>query len=510
MWRGLSLFSDLISNDGNHGLQGPVMRTVTRYCLLLLLTMSIVAVASAQRGRPIVSFKSGPFKMNELDGGGAVPVSGPIVKVLYDRMHRRYLQIDQAPLELRATVTAACADLKLTGLTLATLGENVRVRGSGLSNLAGVLTGSTTITTNEISTAKLATVVPDPVATCNADMDAMVKQDQHGKVQKGWARKYDDALLAELKAHCEGEPKKKGGFVEPPEIATPSASERFPVWVHCGPAQVFRVETSTSKVPVKKSGFQSVRVFVNPPANANYKGPCPKEIAFGGEIEYLMPSDGVPVQVRYRYRTHDGASSPVLSTTITRAGTTNISYWKHEFGSNELPKGVKVQTGPGARLIDGGVRLEVLGPDGKVIGQDEASVKLVCQPQRVPGAEPPLTPSEADAPKPPPLAGVGDALADLVITSAEPAPDSPTTLRIVVANKGQRQSAATNLVVFYHRSGHVVTKSFQVPSLDPRASRRIVADFKSPIAYAERLTARVNDSGRAQESDLSNNSLTIK
>lgn len=476
------------------------MRTVTRSCLLLLLTMSIVAVVSAQRGRPIVSFKSGPFKMNELDGGGAVPVSGPIVKVLYDRMHRRYLQIDQAPLELRATVTAACADLKLTGLTLTTLGQNVRVRGSGLSNLAGVLTGATTITTNEISTAKLATVVPDPVATCNADMDAMVKQDQHGKVQKGWARMYDDALLAELKAHCEGEPKKKGGFVEPPEIATPSASERFPVWVHCGPAAVHRVETSTSKVPAKKSGVQSVRVFVNPPANANYQGPCPKEIAFGGEIEYL---GGVPNQIRYRYRTHDGATSPVLSTTITRAGTTNVSYWKHEFGSNELAKGVKVQTGPGARLIDGGVRLEVLGGDGQVIGQDETSVRLVCQPQQIP------VPAPAQKP-PPPLAGSGGSLADLVITSAEPAPNAPTTLRFVVANTGQGRSSATTLTVFYHRSGHVVKHSFDVPSLDPGATRRIVADLKSPIAHAERLTARINESGRAQESDLSNNSITIK
>jgi hypothetical protein len=482
------------------------MRTVsTRYCLLFLLTMSIVAVASAQRGSPIVSFKSGPFKMNKLEGGGAVPVSGPIVKVLYDRTQRRYLQIDQEPLELRATLTAACADMKLKDLTLTTLGATVRVRGSGLSNLAGVLTGSTTITTNEISTAKLASVVPDPVATCNADLEAMVKQDQHGKAQKGWARTYDNALLAELTAHCEGEPRKKGGFEEPPAIATPSASERFPVWVHCGPAQVFRVETSSPKVPAKKSGFQAVRVFVNPPANAKYQGPCPKEIAFGGEIEYLMPSDGVPVQVRYRYRTHDGASSPVLSTTITRAGTTNISYWKHEFGSGGPVKGFKAPSGSGAQLIDGGVRLEVLSADGKVIGQDETSVRLVCQPQRVPGPPPqPDKLSEGGAQK------AGPPLADLVITSAEPAPNAPTTLRIAVANTGQGRSSATTLTVFYHRSGHVVKHSFDVPPLDPGATRRIVADLKSPIAHAERLTARINESGRAQESDLSNNSVTIK
>jgi len=482
------------------------MRTVSaRYCLLLLLTMSIVAVASAQRGSPIVSFESGPFKMNKLEGGGAVPESGPVVKVLYDRTQRRYLQIDQEPLELRATLTAACADMKLKDLTLTTLGATVRVRGSGLSNLAGVLTGSTTITTNEISTAKLASVVPDPVATCNADLEAMVKQDQHGKIQKGWARTYDNALLAELTAHCEGEARKKGGFVEPPAIATPSASERFPVWVHCGPASVHRVEAPTPKVPAKKFGFQAVRVSVNPPANANYKGPCPKEIAFGGEIEYLMPSEGAPFQIRYRYRTHDGATSPVLSTTITRAGTTNISGWKHEFGSGGPVKGFKAQAAgaSGAHLIDGGVRLEVLGADSKVIGQDETSVRLVCQPQQIP------VPTPAQKP-PPPLAGPGGSLADLVITSAEPAPNAPTTLRIAVANTGQGRSSATTLTVFYHRSGHVVKHSFDVPPLDPGATRRIVADLKSPIAHAERLTARINESGRAQESDLSNNSITIK
>jgi hypothetical protein len=440
------------------------MRKVTaRNWLLLLLTISFVTVASAQRdrGRPIVSFKSGPFKMNQLDGGGAVPVSGPVIKVLYDRTQRRYLQIDQEPLELRATVTAACADMNLRSLSLTTLGANVRVRGSGLSNLAGVLTGSTTITSNEISTAKLASVVPDPVETCNSDLQAMVKQDQYGKVQKGWARMYDNALLAELTAHCEGEPKKKGGFVEPPAIATPSASERFPVWVHCGPAAVHRVEASSPKVPAKKSGFQAVRVFVNPPANANYQGPCPKEIAFGGEIEYMMPSGGAPVQVRYRYRTHDGAASPVLSTTITKAGTTNISYWKHEFGSGGPVKGFKAPVASGARLIDGGVRLEVLNADGKVIGQDETSVRLVCQPQRVAGPDPqPDKLSVGGARKPlPPPAGVGGSLSDLVITSAEPAPNAPTTLQIVVANTGQGRSSATTLAVFYHRSGHVVKKS---------------------------------------------------
>jgi hypothetical protein len=112
--------------------------------------------------------------------------------------------------------------------------------------------------------------------------------------------------------------------------------------------------------------------------------------------------------------------------------------------------------------------------------------------------------------KSPATSSASTALADLVITSAEPASGSPTTLRIVVANRGQGPSAATTLVVFYHRSGHVVTTTFDVPSLNQGASRRIVADLKSPIANADRLTARVNDSGRAQESDTSNNSFTIK
>jgi hypothetical protein len=53
-------------------------------------------------------------------------------------------------------------------------------------------------------------------------------------------------------------------------------------------------------------------------------------------------------------------------------------------------------------------------------------------------------------------------------------------------------------------------KSFAVPPLARGESRWIAADVGSPLEYASHLTARVNDSGAVQESNLTNNTLTVK
>ena len=487
-----------------------------RVCVLVSITVLAAVAVGADRSTPTVSFKPGTFKMLKLGGGGFVPAAGPVIRVEYDKTHRRYSNIDQKPLDLRATVIAACAKMKLEQLAIKTLGQEYPVSTSGLSHSHGVYTGTTTFTTNQVSTAALASVVPDPVATCNADMEAFVQKDQHGKVQKGWARQYDDALQAELVASCKGEETKKGGFAQPPPIATPRGSARFPVWVHCGAAPVFKVEgTSPKNVPVKKSGFQSASVFVNPPANADYRGACPKEIAFGGDVEYLLPPGGSS-DIRYRYRTNDGGISPVFTTTITKSGKKNINYWKREFGGGGgNPSGnlAAPGAGSGTRVIDGIVRLEVLGPDGTVIGQDHMNFKVTCQPTRVSGDS--AGPAGGGLASPP-AASVGRAtqarveLSDLVIRSTKTMATSPTTLQIEIANVGSAASQPTTVAVFYERSGHVVKKSFDVPILGPNQSRWITADLRSPLAHADRLTARVNDSGGAQESDMSNNARTIK
>jgi len=94
--------------------------------------------------------------------------------------------------------------------------------------------------------------VPNPVATCNSDLDALVASSQYGKAQKGWARKYANALPATITLRCTGKSTKKGGFSEPAPLYTANDTTRFPVWVHCGGAAVFK-PSPHSKPPAKKS-----------------------------------------------------------------------------------------------------------------------------------------------------------------------------------------------------------------------------------------------------------------
>ncbi len=488
----------------------------------LLLGIALVATVTVQR--PSIGLEPGIFKMHPLGGGGALPAEGPVIKVPYDRIQRRYVAIDEEPLSLRVKVSASCAKIKFQGLALDAAGQRIPVSTSGLSKTTGTcggFSGTTTVTTSKVTTAALADVVPNPVATCNADLASFVQQDQHGKAQKGWARQYDNVLPIELNAFCRDEPKKGLGFSEAPH-ATLTDSARSPVWLHCGPAAVFRTETSSAGVKAKKSGLQSAHVFVNPPANADYRGSCPKELAFGGEIQYLRAPGPDPVTVRYRYRTHDGAVSPILTTAVMESGKKNITYWKREFGGGS-PTGALAAPGggSGSRVVQGWVQLEVLASDNEVIEQDRANFKLTCEPQRVAASYPSkvaMPDIELEKGTIPPnielkkgiTSNLKGTLADLIVKSWQPAPTSPTTLRIEVANVGAADSPATDLAVFYHRSGRIMKKSFDVPTLQAGQSRWIVADLRSPLANAERLTARINDSGNVKESNGTNNAFTVK
>jgi hypothetical protein len=360
------------------------------------LVATSTAVIGAQRTLgPLVSFEPGLFKMLNLGSGGSVPAEGPIVKVAFDRTHGRYSHIDQQPLALRATVQVGCGSMNLEEMHIATLGTTFSASTTGLAKAHGTLSGTKTFTTNQLTTASLTPTVPDPVATCNSDMNALVKQGKQSQIQKGWARRYENVLLAELTASCKGEATKRGGFWQPGPIARPSSSARFPVWIHCAPGHVAAPAPKPAPAEARPAprtigtGLQSARVFVNPPANASYRGPCPRVIAFGGELDYVHAQGGAPLDLRYRYRTHDGGESPIMTTSLTQTGKRNISYWKREFGRNG-------QTGPGGlaapsagtatRVIDGWVRLEVLGATGSVVTYDQMKFRLTCEASRAPGA----------------------------------------------------------------------------------------------------------------------------
>lgn len=234
------------------------MSRLSRVYIVLALTLT--AATGVLLAQVSVSVKPATFKMVTLGGGGSVPTTGPVIRVAFDRTQRRYLSIDEEPLELRATIALTCGANKFTGMSLAAAGAVIPVDTIGLGKGGGGFSGTKTITTNAVTTRALDNAsVPDPVALCNKDLDVLVDAGAYGKAQKGWARRFDNALPVTLSLRCVGPKKKKGGFEEPGALYEESSMTRFPVWVHCGPAAVFtsspgsqpRAKRSSEVVPKK-------------------------------------------------------------------------------------------------------------------------------------------------------------------------------------------------------------------------------------------------------------------
>lgn len=470
----------------------------------------VVAVTPSVHGQT-ASISPGVWKMVNLGGGGSVPTTGPVIRVNYDRTQRRYLSAEQEPLTLVATVAASCGNDSFEELFLETLGRRLPVSTATLGKGGGGFSGRTTIASQAVTTAALAaTGVPDPVQTCNADLKALVDATQYGKAQKGWARKYNNAFAATLVVVCRRPGGKKGLFDEPDALREGRDMTRFPVWIRCGPAGVFKTVTKSRPPRAKKVGVQSVDVFVNPKSNASYKGVCPKKLAFGGSLVLLKSAAAGAVDVRYRYRTHDGATSAVYATSFAKSGTRNAHYWTHEFGAGS-PSGSFAAPGgsKGPRVIKGWVDLEVLNASGAVTFSDRAPFQLTCQPRRVSG--PPVVTPPSSAPAVAAFAAAaGPALPDLAVLAAQPAPTAATKLRVQVSNRGSGPAPASRLTLFYTRDGTVSQILTDVPPLAPGQERWLIVDALLPLADAEHLTLRINDAGTVDEAEVLNNGHTVK
>ena len=215
------------------------MRTST-IAVVVVVIAGLAASGTVLLAQLSVSVKPGLFKMRTIGGNTAIPLTGPVIRVLYDRTQRRYLSIDEEPLELRVALTTSCGSADFRDMSLAVAGVDIPVSGIGLAKTGNGYSGTATVTSNAVTTRALDNAsVPNPVSTCNADLDALVGKKDFGTAQDGWARRYDNALPATLTLHCQGKATKKGGFKEPPALYEEAATTRFPVWVHCGAAAVF-------------------------------------------------------------------------------------------------------------------------------------------------------------------------------------------------------------------------------------------------------------------------------
>lgn len=223
--------------------------------VLAVLAAALTATSGALLAQISVSLKPGLFKMQTLGGGGAVPLTGPVIFVPFDKTQRRYLSIAEKPLELRLTLAASCGTRKFADMSLEVAGATLPVDTMGLGKGGGGFSGAKTLTTNAVTTRALDNAsVPNPVSLCNDDLAALVKSNGYGKAQKGWARQFDNALPATLSLRCVGPSSKKGGFTEPGALyVAGTATARFPVWVHCGPAAVFKTDASKPQPRARRS-----------------------------------------------------------------------------------------------------------------------------------------------------------------------------------------------------------------------------------------------------------------
>lgn len=83
--------------------------------------------------------------------------------------------------------------------------------------------------------------------------------------------------------------------------------------------------------------------------------------------------------VRYRYRTHDNATSPTYAVTFD-----GLHFWQREFGGGDRRNTLAAPEGKKPTIIRGFVQLEVLGQGNDVTSTDRAPFTLTCEPSGAP------------------------------------------------------------------------------------------------------------------------------
>jgi hypothetical protein len=480
---------------------------------VILGLLALVAPADTARaaGGGTLQAAAGTFKMQTL-GSGSVPLWGPVIEVEYDRDLRRYTQVKTSQIRFPVAVTMGCdSGWNFTSFTIDAAGVRADASMGGLAKTPSGWSG----TTWADRAYKAAAAVGNPIEICNSGLELFVDQGKHGIAQKGWAKKYYNAYPVEVSLVCRKPGKKKLGFSEPDAFGGDSADIMFAAWVHCLPAPVFQT-TSGPKPPVKKAGLQSAEVWINPMSNADYKGPCPKKLTFGGKANFLKGGQ-TPYELHYRYRTKDGDASPIMKTTFDKSGEQILKSWQKNFGAGgpagQTFKAAGAPSGP--QVISSWVKLEILAskPPHQVIATRQGNHRLTCEAQPDPGTtfqaggsgpgggKPPIATAKLAAPTAKP---------DLRIVSVVKHGSEGKALLAVVTNGGSGASKATRLKLFYHRSGKVATSLAAVPPLKAGESRRVVIASASPLKHASSLSLRVDDPNVNAETDEGNNSFQVQ
>lgn len=89
---------------------------------------------------------------------------------------------------------------------------------------------------------------------------------------------------------------------------------------------------------VRIPGFKGAKLWISPPGKTTEAGPCPRTLTFQSAITYdsgasKRPSRGRAALLQFRYRLHDGRTSPLLKTTFKGLQKKTLQYWKATFPS---------------------------------------------------------------------------------------------------------------------------------------------------------------------------------
>jgi CARDB len=204
----------------------------------------------------------------------------------------------------------------------------------------------------------------DPVAVCNAQLAARSAsapdpaQRRRELLGNGFTHDFARAYEAEFGLYCAD----TGAGFQESQYFIAEANIYAQVQCHSNPEALEVPPPQRLPDPV---GINSMDIWANPSASANYRGFCPKELRFGGEISYKLPANGNAVDLRYRYVATHGANvfkSAVFTTRYTATGKKFLKSWELGFPLMTGGPQLSATTNSGEPDVYGGnVALEFLG-----------------------------------------------------------------------------------------------------------------------------------------------------
>lgn len=229
----------------------------------------------------------------------------------------------------------------------------------------------------------------------------------------------------------------------------------------------------------------------------DHLGACPAELHLNPTIE----TNGAGV-VKYRFRDHLGAASPVYEAHFDKA---DIKFLDHvvEVGKKKKPgelgfASAQSQSGelglkaPGdPNLVQGYYQMEILSPQKKISNIADYSLKCT-----VPTATDDLVTIVL---KP-----------DLIVEQVQAIPALPNKLFVKITNVGEGASTPTNLKAFRAAPGEATVRGTLVPAMAAGQSQLVQAELGGAFDSATSLQLRIDDPNRIAEIDETNNSMQVK